>query len=374
MLFPQQPWNDLDLRLITSCGLRVSTTKWANGSMKRGWPSIVERLQLRQGDIVAVSTACGDSSGGTGGAADAIPCLIARKLAPLQGACALAAATVAACPLKSCLEGDVRGWPLEAVAPETVAAAVAYRRTAAKADKSGTPAASGGTLARASHSARPAAGDTPAPHAAKRPRTGWAADATSEPPPVIAAAMQPCASLHGTATARNDHPQIMVKLPAVSKAASPASPHRSSRQTAPQPAAGHDSGAEAPPPQPPAKAAPAADAVSAPAETAVAQSGQAAATAQQQPPMSTPRPEASPPAASVPLGPVSAARAPQPGPEAAAGGAGTTPGDSEAATARGSMHLTAAWQQQEPLAYDPVTVALAVRTLKRLHLPRRLCR
>lgn len=46
MLFPQQPLTDLVLRLITPCGLRVDTTKWANGMMKRGWPTIVARLRL----------------------------------------------------------------------------------------------------------------------------------------------------------------------------------------------------------------------------------------------------------------------------------------------------------------------------------------
>lgn len=147
--------------LLLPWGERVQTHLSAfEGSPVRHWGSVVSKLKLREGSIVALSRVCPE-----GAAADAAskPCvdLAVRKLAQGQGATALAAATAVLCPCGGHSIGDIAGWPLAAVAPEVMAAAVGRVRSirdeawASKADA----AAAGGK--------RPADGDAESPAATR---------------------------------------------------------------------------------------------------------------------------------------------------------------------------------------------------------------
>lgn len=78
---------------------------------------MVAKLQLQDDSIVALSRSCPNLAE-----------LTIRKLAPQQGTAALAAVAAAMCPCKGRIIGDIGGWPLASVAPETVSAAVAHVR------------------------------------------------------------------------------------------------------------------------------------------------------------------------------------------------------------------------------------------------------
>lgn len=120
LLYPEgEPKGLFDIVLLT--GKRMSTS-FFNYTFCRQWPAVAAKLQLRVGSIVALTRLFPAAAGG--------PCtdLLIQQLVPLRGATALAAVNAALCPCSGRCTGDISGWPLAALAPETVTAAVGHVR------------------------------------------------------------------------------------------------------------------------------------------------------------------------------------------------------------------------------------------------------
>jgi hypothetical protein len=120
LLFPEGR-QDGSLNFVLPTGLRISSNLYQRAFVRK-WPAIAAALQLRVGSILALSRFCSDAaaSGGSNPCED----LSIRKLDPQQGAAALAAVIAASCPCHGRGLCDTSGWPLGALPPGIVAAAV----------------------------------------------------------------------------------------------------------------------------------------------------------------------------------------------------------------------------------------------------------
>lgn len=120
LLYPEGR-QDSGLNFVLPTGLRISSSL-RDCTFSKQWPLITAALQLQIGSILALSSLNPDPSA----SGDCTPCtdLSIRKLDLQQGAAALAAVTAASCPCHNRGLCDTSGWPLDALPPGIVAAAV----------------------------------------------------------------------------------------------------------------------------------------------------------------------------------------------------------------------------------------------------------
>ena len=155
LLYPEGR-QDSGLNFVLPTGLCISSSL-RDCTFSKQWPLITAALQLQIGSILALSRIHTDPS--TSG--DGNPCtdLSIRKLDPQQGAAALAAVAAASCPCHNRGLCDTSGWPLEALPPGIIAAAVGAVRASLEERPATRPsyAASNGQPAAASKALQPQA-------------------------------------------------------------------------------------------------------------------------------------------------------------------------------------------------------------------------
>lgn len=139
-LYPRE--RPLDCHVVTPCGDQVPVRferTYGRIQEGNGWPAVMAVLgQPRAGCVLALSRASASASLPPAAPLEApAPSvdldssmdLAVRVLSSQQSSArVLAAATVAACPLKGCQLGDASGWPLDGIPPQTLAAAMAAVR------------------------------------------------------------------------------------------------------------------------------------------------------------------------------------------------------------------------------------------------------